>query len=97
VRGSFVFLDKKNYKSSTIPLEGKEYICIERLICLFLLLTQLMTELPLKFEKSKADYGSALVFLDWFFLLCLDFDRGVLVILGLRVLLKKNHLFYMFF
>jgi hypothetical protein len=56
-----------------------------------------MTELPLKFEKSKADCGSALVFLDWFFLLCLDFDRGVLVILGLRVLLKKNHPFYMFF
>jgi len=78
-------------------LEGKVYIYIERLICLFLLLTQLMTELPLKFEKSKADCGSALVFLDWFFLLCLDFDRGVLVILGLRVLLKKNHPFYMFF
>ena len=56
-----------------------------------------MTELPLEFEKSKADCESVLVFLDLFFLLFLDFDKSLLVILGLRVLLKKSHPFYIFF
>jgi hypothetical protein len=41
-----------------------------------------MVELPLKFKKSKANCKGILAFLDCFFLLFLDFDRGVLVILG---------------
>ena len=46
-----------------------------------------MVKLPLKFEKSKANYRGVLVFLDFF--LFLDFDRGILLTLDLRILLKK--------
>jgi hypothetical protein len=49
-----------------------------------------MAKLHLEFEKSKANCGGLLVLLDWFFLLFLNFDRGILVILGLRILFNKN-------
>jgi len=46
-----------------------------------------MAKLHLEFEKSKANCGGLLVLLDWFFfLLFLNFDRGILAILGLRIL-----------
>jgi hypothetical protein len=50
-----------------------------------------MTELPLELKKIKANcrgcFGLSRLF---FFLLFLDFDRRVLVILGLRILLRKK-------
>jgi hypothetical protein len=49
-----------------------------------------MTELYLEFKNLKANYESVLLFLDWFFFLFMDFNKGCLGNFRFKNIIKKS-------